>query len=303
MKKNSLITAFIALALVTTSCSLPFKVVPASNDVPLEEVRPEENRPPEEVRPEENRPPEEVRPEENRPPEEVPPEQAGEAQIAFFLAHRTEIRSGECTPLEWGVQGAAEVTLNGERVDQGGVREVCPQATTNYRLTVRAGEQVQEREVTVNVVQENQGNPPPPPQPQPTQKPAQKPAPTKKGPTPTPTFLVVQFYFLDLGVNQIYSAASGKIMIRIRNAGTQDVKNNIKVSCQAKVIKPNGQDSYPPPQNKTITINLAPGQTADYETGYARDPQMKELYVSCKITPPANDANSGNNALNNIKVK
>jgi hypothetical protein len=316
MKKKSLIVILIALALVTASCNLPFKVVPVSNSVPQEGLPPEENRPPEEIPPEENRPPEEIPPEENRPPEEIPPEenrppeeippegQPGEVRIAFFLAHRTDIRSGECTPLEWGTQGATEVTLNGEPVDQGGVREVCPQATTNYRLTARAGDQVQEREVTVNVVQENQGNPPPPPQPQPTQKPTKKPA-AKKAPTATPTtpavvIINVTLIYLDLGVNQIYSAASGKVMVRIRNAGTQAVKNNIKLSCQA-LYQPG--DYVPPFQNKTITINLAPGQTADYETGYAREPKWTTQEVSCQITPPAGDNNSKNNALNRVKVK
>ena len=300
MKKYRLIPAFIALALVMTSCSLPFEIVPVSNDVPQENF-PAENLPPEGLPPEEQ-PPEGIPPQ-DQPPEEHP----GEAQIGHFLAHRTDIRSGECTILEWGVQGATEVTLNEERVDQGGIREVCPPETTSYRLTARAGEQVLEREVTVNVVQENQGNPPPQPTqqsapPQPTQKPTKKPASSNKGPTvtPTPAILIVQLDILDLGVNQIYSAASGKIMIRVRNAGTIAVKNNIKVSCQA-LYQPG--DYFPPFQNKTITINLAPGQTADYETGYYREPKWTSQVVSCQITPPAADTNSKNNALNNVKVK
>jgi hypothetical protein len=203
------------------------------------------------------------------------------------------------------VEGAAEVTLNGERVDQGGVREVCPQATTNYRLSVRAGEQVLEREVTINVQQGNQPNPQPQPasqQPQPTQKPVQPPA-KNPGAAPTPTMVIVQMYLFDLGIDTIYPAASGKIMIRIKNTGDMDAKNNIKLSCQAVATTQSDSQYWPPFQNKTITISLVPGQTADYETGYARDPTMKTLGVSCQITPPANDSNSVNNVMNNVKVK
>jgi hypothetical protein len=108
---------------------------------------------------------------------------------------------------------------------------------------------------------------------------------------------------LDLAVDKIYPAASGKIMIRIKNAGGVNVNNNIKLSCQALYTTQAGNQAWPPFQNKTITINLAPGKTADYETGYARDPSMKTLEVSCQITPPGADTNSANNSKNNVKVK
>jgi hypothetical protein len=380
MKRQYFVLVFVTtLALLAQSCNMPVRYDgPPPEGHPEEEFRPEEH--PEEVRPEEH--PEEVRPEE-QPMEEHPPEEGGEAEIAYFSTPRTTLNPGECTALEWNVVGAPGATLNGEPVESSGMREVCPNGTTTYRLTVDLGDRILEREVTITV-EGNGEQQPAPQQAQPTQSQssqsssqsgcAGKPVissfvanpstiaaggsvtlswggvtngttgplvgsvtlepgfgevgspgsrvvkPTKTttytlkgtgcGGTTTKQVTVTVSKSggstntgLDLGINQIYAAASGKIMIRIRNAGGVNVNNNIKVSCQALYTTQSGNQVWPPFQNKTITISLAPGQTADYETGYARDPSMKTLEVQCQITPPAADTNSGNDKSALVKVK
>jgi hypothetical protein len=308
MKKNYLILATVAaLALMATSCNLPVSLVSAPNSAPQENF-PAEERPPEGFPPEE-RPPEGFPPQ-DQPPEEHPPEQPGDVQIMLTADHMN-VQSGECATILWevyrGYESGYNVTFNGDHVDQVGERQVCPNVTTTYHVAVDTGKNIVQQEITITVV--GGGQPQPGPQAQPTQNSSQ-PQPTKKptqaqkkSVTPTPTMLILQLSYLDLAVDNIYPAASGKIMIRIKNTGTQLVKNNIKVSCQAYFVTQSGQDTYPPFQNKTVTINLAPGITADYETGYVREPKWKSQVVSCQITPPAGDFNSANNAKNNVKVK
>ncbi|MCJ7433938.1 MAG: hypothetical protein MUO77_10660 [Anaerolineales bacterium] len=163
MEKQSLILAFAAtLALIVQSCNLPIQYVGF-------EDQQQEGFPPED-RPQEEHPPEDMQPGEN-PPEERPPENFGEVQIVFFTANRTNIQSGECAILEWSVQGSSWITLNEERVESAGLREVCPAETTSYRLAADAGTEILEREITIIV--EGSG------QPQPQQQPQTQPQPTQ----------------------------------------------------------------------------------------------------------------------------
>ena len=149
MKKRFLILTFVfALALIMQSCNFPFQSVGG------------EEPPPEEFSPEEP------------PPDEHPPEEGGEAQILYFEVHRETIQPGECVGIEWGVHGSPWVFFNENPVEPTGMQEVCPPETTSYRLSVDAGEQMLEREVTIFV--EGEGEPQPPPQPnQPAQPGAQ----------------------------------------------------------------------------------------------------------------------------------
>lgn len=55
----------------------------------------------------------------------------------FFDADPETIERGECTDLEWRVQGATSITLDGGDVNPSGTREVCPTRTTIYELTVQ----------------------------------------------------------------------------------------------------------------------------------------------------------------------
>lgn len=155
MKKQLSILTFVAvLALFVGSCNMPLQ----------------EEFPPEEPWQEGPPPEDEFRPEE-QPEEEFPPEEPGEAHIAFFEANPQTIRAGECAMLEWGVEGMADVTLNGEVVDQHGAREVCLSNTTSYHLEVHSGNGAQEREVRVVVDATGGAQPQPQPQPQPQQPP------------------------------------------------------------------------------------------------------------------------------------
>lgn len=70
-----------------------------------------------------------------------------------FTAKESIIEQGECTDLEWRVEGGVSVTLDGAFVDFSGSEEVCPDKKKSYRLVVQlpnnSGTEI--REVTVNV--------------------------------------------------------------------------------------------------------------------------------------------------------
>jgi hypothetical protein len=89
------------------------------------------------------------------PPGEGPPD---EVRITF-MADRTDLQPGECTTLEWGVEGGFGVELNGQPVERSGQMQVCPEETTPYWLGVDTGERMEEREVVIIV--EGAGEPPP----------------------------------------------------------------------------------------------------------------------------------------------
>ena len=99
------------------------------------------------------------------PPGEPPAEQPlgegppDEVQITFTADH-TNLQPGECTMLQWRVQGGFGVELNGQPVERAGQTEVCPEETTPYWLGVDTGETMEEREVMIIV--EGVGEPPPP---------------------------------------------------------------------------------------------------------------------------------------------
>jgi hypothetical protein len=299
MKKHSVTLILVTtLTLLAQSCSLPLQYVGFEGQ-PREEYPPEE-RPeggfPPENQPMEEHPPED-RPPGELPPEEHPPEESGEIQITFFGADRSNIQTGECAMLEWNVQGGYGATINGEPVGLAGAREVCPPETTSYRLGVDTGTELLERETTIIVGGVGQPQPAGPqstPQPPPTNK--------KITPTPTFTFGGVLKASTDLAVVDIYPDSSGKILVSIQNTGTTDVKENIKVKCQGLFTTQSQNQSYPL-SNKSISVNLKPGQRGNYETGFARDPIYAAMVVSCEMTPPTGDTNNANNALKNKKVK
>jgi hypothetical protein len=119
------------------------------------------------------------------------PTSAPELQLA---ARDPIVARGECTILEWVVEGAegSPVFLNGEEVDSLGWRQVCPQETTAYELVVGApGGPYEERAIVVVEGEPGPGvssSPAPVP---PTSVPAtpttlpSAPSPTAKPPTPT----------------------------------------------------------------------------------------------------------------------
>ena len=97
-----------------------------------------------------------------------------EAQIISFEAQRTELQPGECTELEWQVEGGFGNILNGEEVDPTGMIEVCPIETTTFNLGVEVGDSMLNAQVTVYVRSSNE--------PQPDQHPPEEPLPEEPPP-------------------------------------------------------------------------------------------------------------------------
>ena len=77
----------------------------------------------------------------------------GPGQEIEFAASEESIERGECTYLEWQVQGADDypVFLDGERVGSSGSERVCPEKTTMYELVVGAPGGPHEQRVVVQV--------------------------------------------------------------------------------------------------------------------------------------------------------
>jgi hypothetical protein len=71
-----------------------------------------------------------------------------------FVADAVEILPGQCTTLRWSVAGDGSVYYKARTVTGQGSRRECPSQTTRYSLTVvRPGYQIQQRFVTVRIVQ------------------------------------------------------------------------------------------------------------------------------------------------------
>ncbi|MBN2470982.1 MAG: SH3 domain-containing protein [Anaerolineae bacterium] len=71
-----------------------------------------------------------------------------------FVADSTDLLLGQCTNLRWSVVGDGSVYYKARTVTGQGTRRECPTQTTRYSLTVvRPGYQIQQRFVTVRIVQ------------------------------------------------------------------------------------------------------------------------------------------------------
>jgi len=70
-----------------------------------------------------------------------------------FWADETELNKNQCIDLEWDVQGAETIFLDGTLVEPSGNKEVCPKRKQTYRLEVKlpniANKEV--RDVTIEV--------------------------------------------------------------------------------------------------------------------------------------------------------
>jgi acetyl esterase/lipase len=66
-----------------------------------------------------------------------------------MIAERPILEPGECTLIEWNVQGGFGVELNGEIVDPAGQKTVCPEETTIYQITVDAGDRLEQAELQI----------------------------------------------------------------------------------------------------------------------------------------------------------
>lgn len=72
-----------------------------------------------------------------------------------FRADEESLGKGQCTDLEWNVQGAKTIFLDGSLVNPSGKKEVCPKRTKTYRLEVTlpgiANIEVREIEIKIDV--------------------------------------------------------------------------------------------------------------------------------------------------------
>jgi acetyl esterase/lipase/photosystem II stability/assembly factor-like uncharacterized protein len=81
-----------------------------------------------------------------------PNEEPGGVEVDIDLVTEREVLlPGECSIIEWHVQGGFTVSLNGEQVDFGGQKSVCPETTTAYIISVDAGDRLEQAEVVIQI--------------------------------------------------------------------------------------------------------------------------------------------------------
>jgi len=98
----------------------------------------------------------------------------------LLIAKDLRLEGGACTTLEWETTNARQVYLDGRGVDPAGAEEVCPTASTTYKLSaIDASGAEKSTEVTVEVAA-------PTAAPTPTSPPLPTRAPVTAAPTGTP---------------------------------------------------------------------------------------------------------------------
>jgi len=244
-------------------------------------------------------------PPDERPPEEPLPE--GEPHIIHFFAHQTEIHQGECTAIEWLVEGGYGVEINGERVDFGGGMDVCPPETTVYHLVVDGGDRLVEAEVFIHVIGEPSGEEDHPPEssgpteppPPPTQDPAPT-APPANPTTPPPSncYTSATNYITDLAITDIYAGnmPQGQFWVRITNHGPVTCQNVSFqfLGCAVVAFPTAGGAGIASSAKISVTLNIQPGETQNIPTGMGLDTNLNTYAVTCHFA-----AESGYNDLNN----
>jgi hypothetical protein len=71
-----------------------------------------------------------------------------------FEAEQTELVEGECTDLEWRVEGPVQVWLDDEPVDPAGSKEVCPEEDTSYTLETQIAGTTEIRRTIIEILVE-----------------------------------------------------------------------------------------------------------------------------------------------------
>ena len=85
-------------------------------------------------------------------PAAAPPPET--SQQILFVAEPEQIAPGECATLQWQISlPHVEVIMDGENLPDQGSKEVCPSETTTYFLQVVTETGVEERQVTVQVME------------------------------------------------------------------------------------------------------------------------------------------------------
>jgi len=235
------------------------------------------------------------------------PQSGGEAHILNYSAHREELHQGECTVLEWQVQGGYSVNLNGQPVGFEGVMDICPEQTTTYWLEVDGGDRMVDSQVTIHVM----GSPspgdgdapaeqppppvdgdalaeqPPPPAPEGSSPPANPPK-NKATDTPKNCNKTSTEFITDLAITDIYPGNSpkGQFWVRITNNGPVACQNvNLQsLDCTAAFTPKSGQSGSAVSVNKIpVMLNIGPGETQNVPTGLELDFDKASYLVTCSL--------------------
>jgi acetyl esterase/lipase len=83
----------------------------------------------------------------------------GVAVTIDFTAERQTLKPGECTLIEWDVQGGFSVVLNDENMGFSGQKSVCPEKTTTYRISVDAGDRLEQSDLEIIVASSDDQEP------------------------------------------------------------------------------------------------------------------------------------------------
>ncbi len=91
-------------------------------------------------------------------------------------------------------------------------------------------------------------------------------------------------------------------MVTVKNTGNVNISGSYKISCSGYYIDSGGNNALKL-VGQYANVNLTPGKTADFDTGYSRNPKIQQMYVQCTLTPPQDDTNSKNNSMGPTQVK
>jgi len=246
-------------------------------------------------------------------PEESPP---GEVHIVYFRSLHPELPRGECTGLEWRVEGGFAVELDGRPVEPAGGMDICPQETTTYWLRVDAGDRLLEEQVIVHVFvpEPGEGGEPPP---EATEKPpAEGPAPGGNPPPAAPSatlpptspppaapsncYTSSTNFITDLAITDIYAGNQplGQIWVRITNHGPVacSAVSFPFLGCAMVATPKSGGAGVASATAIPITLTIAPGQTQAFATGMGIDTNQWTYMVTCHFAAQSgyNDLNNGN---------
>ena len=76
---------------------------------------------------------------------------APQAVEISFWADQTQIQQGNCTNLNWNVQNASAVALEGGTVNSSGMQQVCPSQNKTYTLTASGASGKIQKSISINV--------------------------------------------------------------------------------------------------------------------------------------------------------
>ena len=102
----------------------------------------------------------------------------------------------------------------------------------------------------------------------------------------------------DLAITDLFpeSWPDGTIYTRITNNGPGNLLNSeVKIACSASVHPYDGSAVIQDSSSDALFISQTPGQTEAYSTGLATHGTLYWYDVTCNITAPFKDPNSGNN--------